>query len=114
MKKTIWLIILLGACEAVFAQPPDTLWTHHYGAQGQENGYSVWQTTDGGYVMGGVGYGGAANMWLVRANANGDSLWSRTFHTGTGDSRCYSLQQTTDGGYILAGIAYVGSQSYTD
>jgi uncharacterized delta-60 repeat protein len=81
------------------------LWSHAFGGSGQDLCYSVWQTTDGGYILGGYteSYGaGDWDFWLLRTNANGDSLWSRTFG-GSSEERCYSIQQTTDGGYILGG-----------
>ncbi len=91
-----------------FAQPPDSLWSRTYGGSSTDRCYSVQQTTDGGYILGGDTYSygaGSYDFWLVKTNANGDSLWSRTFG-GSDNDRCYSVQQTTDGGYILGGLTY--------
>ncbi|MBU0508236.1 right-handed parallel beta-helix repeat-containing protein [bacterium] len=38
----------------------------------------------------------------MKTNANGDSLWSRTFGGSQADE-CYAVRQTTDGGYVLVG-----------
>ena len=80
-------------------------WNRTFGGSSSEACLSVQQTSDGGYILGGyaASYGaGNADFWLVRADANGDSLWSRTFG-GSGQDECRSVQQTTDGGYILGG-----------
>jgi len=42
---------------------------------------------------------------MVKTDANGDSLWSRTFGGSNGEN-CRSVQQTADGGYILGGHTY--------
>jgi uncharacterized delta-60 repeat protein len=82
----------------------DSLWSRTFGGNGYDFCYSIQQTSDGGYILGGrtVSFGAGADFWLVKTNADGDSLWSRTFG-GSDYDECYSVQQTTDGGYILAG-----------
>jgi hypothetical protein len=44
-------------------------------------------------------------MYLIKTNAAGDTLWTRTFGS-SGDDHGYSVQQTMDGGYIIAGRTY--------
>jgi len=87
----------------------DTLWTKTYGGWGFDWGYSVQQTTDGGYIVaGGTGSFGAGNadIYLIKTNASGDTLWTKTYG-GTNSDGGNFVQQTTDGGYIVAG--YTGS-----
>jgi hypothetical protein len=43
-------------------------------------------------------------MYLIKTDANGDEVWTRTFGGGNWDY-AYSIQQTSDGGYIVAGFA---------
>jgi len=83
----------------------DTLWTRTYGGSGADVARSVQQTTDGGYVMAGwtTSFGaGYDDFYLVKTDAQGDTLWTRTYG-GPGAEGAYSVQQTADGGYIIAG-----------
>ena len=83
----------------------DTLWTRSYGGEGADYGYSVRQTTDGGYIVAGttrISPLEDANVYLVRTNASGDTLWTMKYGGGA-DDEGYSAQQTTDGGYVIAG-----------
>jgi len=83
----------------------DSLWSRTFGGRGFEECNSIIQTEDGGYVLAGfaTSFGaGSSDMWLVKTDAEGDSLWSRTFG-GEGMDICNSIIQTADGGYALAG-----------
>jgi hypothetical protein len=83
----------------------DTLWTRTYGGTGSDEGYSVQQTSDGGYIIAGytTSFGaGHADVYLIKTDAQSDTLWTRTYG-GQHSDRAYSVQQTIDGGYIVAG-----------
>ncbi|MCF7810593.1 T9SS type A sorting domain-containing protein [bacterium] len=83
----------------------DSLWSRTFGGQPSDGCKSIIQTTDGGYALAGYtqSFGaGEADMWLVKTNEDGDSLWSKTFG-GEDYESCNSIIQTTDGGYALAG-----------
>jgi len=83
----------------------DTLWTRNYGGTNTECGYSVQQTSDGGYIVAGytTSFGNDFQVYLIKTNALGDTLWTKTYG-GTRNDRGYSVQQTSDGGYIVAGV----------
>ncbi len=85
----------------------DTLWTRTFGGPYTDIGRSVQQTSDGGYIVAGytkfwydTSY---SAVYLIKANAQGDTLWTRTFGGDSGDDAAYSVAQTSDGGYIIAG-----------
>jgi len=86
----------------------DPLWTRTYGGSSYDWSFSVQQTTDGGYIV--VGYtasfgAGYEDVYLIKTDANGDTLWTRTYG-GSANDRGWSVQQTADDGYIVAGETY--------
>jgi hypothetical protein len=86
----------------------DTLWTRFLSRSGYYNeAYSAFQTADGGFIIAGYTHfagAGGYDYYLVKTNAEGDTLWTRTYG-GYWDDQAYSAIQTSDGGYILAGTS---------
>ena len=83
----------------------ETLWTRTFGGPGDDEGNSVQLTRDSGYVVAGQSnsFGaGDADVYLIKINASGDTLWTRTCGDTQEDCGC-SVQQASDGGYIVAG-----------
>lgn len=83
----------------------DTLWTKTFGGVGGEEGYSVKQTNDGGFVISGYtdSYGaGEDDLWLIRTNENGHKLWTKTLG-GINDESGSSVLQSADNGYVVTG-----------
>jgi len=82
----------------------DTLWTKTFGGTSTDIGHGVEQTTDGGYIIAGytASYGVGTDVWLIKTNSTGDTLWTKTIG-GVFSDYGFSIQQTTDGGYIITG-----------
>ena len=85
--------------------PPSTEWSRTYGGTNEDRAFASVQTADGGYALAGFteSFGtGSADAWLVKIDASGNMMWSKTYG-GTGYDVALSLVQTGDGGYALAG-----------
>jgi hypothetical protein len=87
----------------------DTLWTRTYGGIDNDIGYSVQQTSDGGYIIAGStqSFGvnvGTSNVWLIRTDDSGDTLWTRTYGGNDGDGGLSVQQTVPDGGYVITGF----------
>lgn len=83
----------------------DTLWTKILGRTYNDGAYAIQQTFDDGYIIGGYSESGTASnedIYLVKTDIHGDTLWSKTFG-GTEDERGYCVKQTLDYGYIIVG-----------
>ncbi|HLG34923.1 MAG TPA: T9SS type A sorting domain-containing protein [Bacteroidia bacterium] len=81
------------------------LWVKTFGGADMDIAHSVEQTTDGGFIVTGStnSFGvGEYDIYLIRADGNGNLLWSNTYG-GINDDGGNCVQQTTDGGYIVAG-----------
>jgi hypothetical protein len=82
-------------------------WNQTFGGGNNDYGFSVEQTTDGGYIIAGgagsnISSNGGTDVYLIKTDVNGNSLWTRTLGGASSDVG-YSVQQTTDGGYIVCG-----------
>ncbi|MBN1561038.1 hypothetical protein JW998_12365, partial [candidate division KSB1 bacterium] len=91
----------------------DTLWTKFYGGPEDELGFfmDVQVTADGGYILAGCTYSygqgtpAENNAYLVKTDANGDILWTKTYG-GLEQDEAFAVQQTADNGYIISCYSY--------
>ena len=102
-------LLLSAVCLSSIASA-QTNWQRTYGGQDDDVGYSVQQTTDGGFIVAGstASYGaGELDVYLIKTNARGDTLWTRTYG-GADYDLGLSVQQTTDDGFVIAGYTGPG------
>jgi hypothetical protein len=93
---------------------PTTVWQQVYGGQQADFLYVVRQTFDGGYIFGGETFSvldGSEtnnssmpdlNLWIIRADDEGQALWSRSFGEQSFD-HFVALEQMSDDGFVVAG-----------
>ena len=97
----------------------NVVWDQTYGgAVGlSDKGYSVRQTSDGGYVVCGSTetYGqGGDDVYVIKTNSTGGLLWTRTVGTSGTLEVGREIQQTSDGGYIITGYTDGAGTSFYD
>lgn len=95
------------------------LWEKSYGYDGNDQGQSLIQTTDGGYFLAGFmdyeGFlssgdqssqtklrHGVGEFWGVKTDPLGNMSW-HGYYGGSNNDRAYDVTQTPDGGFILVG-----------
>ena len=88
------------------------LWERVYGGESYDEARSIKALPDGGYIVAGrtKSFGaGYYDVYVLRLDENGDTLWTRTFG-GDNNDEAYCVEPTDDGGYVVAGkTASIGS-----
>ncbi len=93
-------------------------WQNTIGGAGLENFYSLMQTTDGGYIIGGESSSGISgdktesqigysDYWIIKLDVSGNIVWQNTIG-GTGFNNLRAVEQTFDGGFIAGGFSTSG------
>lgn len=106
MRNAILILAILFPTAMALAQAPDTQWTKVYGGAANDEGWQVIKTHDGGLaIIGSTQSFGRGNydVWLIKLNVNGDTLWTRTYGDTT-EEQGRSIKETPDHGFILAGF----------
>src|ERR1043165_7962912 len=101
-------------------------WDKCFGGSDGDAIYSLQQTRDDGFILGGVSLSdsgwdktqrtrGAGDYWMVKTDRYGNKLWDKRFG-GTGNEVFSSLCQTNDGGYLLGGysVSNIGGDNTQD
>ncbi|MCP4633333.1 MAG: T9SS type A sorting domain-containing protein [candidate division Zixibacteria bacterium] len=84
----------------------DIIWSKTYGGNRLDRSRSVCVTTDGGYIISGDTksfgpYRSYTDIYIVKTDSIGDTLWTRLFGYG-GEDASDCVVQTADGGYLLS------------
>ncbi|MCX7784699.1 MAG: PKD domain-containing protein [candidate division WOR-3 bacterium] len=88
-------------------------WDKTFNKTDEDYGYSVQQTSDGGYIITGFTNSADANVWLIKTNSTGIMQWEKIIG-GTDDDFGYSVRQSPDGGYIITGATDSYGAGYLD
>lgn len=93
------------------------LWSRAIGGPGPDTGRGVIETGDGGYaIVGATGSYGSGNrdVYLVRTDAGGNTLWEKTYgHGATHYDWGSGIHQAGDGGFVLVGHTDAASSGAT-
>jgi hypothetical protein len=93
-------------------------WDKDFGGTSNDALYTLLQTTDGGYILGGSSGSpvsgdktqptwGFGDFWIIKTDSLGNKIWDKDFGGNSYDD-LLMLQQTFDGGFILGGISSSG------
>lgn len=89
-------------------------WQKSLGGSNNDRGWSVLETSDGGYIVSGNSSSsngnvsvnnGASDFWIVKLNSSGLVEWNKSFG-GSDSDACHAISQTSDGGFLLAGNCF--------
>lgn len=100
----------------------DLVWETNLGGNSDEEGNSIKQTIDGGYIVVGMtdsndqdigGDTDSADLWIVKLDESGNLVWETNYGGSSGEV-AHSVEQTLDGGYIVAGSSGSSDSSEGD
>ena len=93
-------------------------WSKIWGGGSNDGGHSAKQTTDGGYILLGETDSTAPGInlqaYLLKTDADGNEMWSKTFGSVSKFDSGSSVWQTIDGGYIFSGYTGPPGGGYDD
>jgi outer membrane protein assembly factor BamB len=96
------------------------MWSTSWGGIEDEEGRALLRTVDGAFVMGGYtrSYGPVdlqgrrrKNLYLIKIDANGDTLWTRTHGDILKDREAFTIALATNGDLIVAGTVGAAGES---
>ncbi len=93
-------------------------WDKRFGGTDQDGLSSLFQTGDGGYLLGGISASDSSGdktqpawgfqvraYWIVKIDSLGNKQWDKRYG-GTSGEILYDVKQTNDKGFILGGYSY--------
>ena len=91
----------------------DLIWEKSLGGSGDDRAYSIKQTSNNNYIIGGfssshdgdvTANNGDGDCWIVNLNPEGNILWQKALG-GSSTDTAHNIQETIDGGFIIAGYS---------
>lgn len=85
----------------------DTLWTHLYGGTKRDGGKTIENTSDGGFIIGGITRSFNVinpNFYLGKLDGNGTVQWQNYSYGSAYHDHGYRAIETSDGGYAIFGF----------
>ncbi|MEO8085804.1 MAG: T9SS type A sorting domain-containing protein [Bacteroidota bacterium] len=97
-------------------------WQQCFGGSGYDQGYSVIQSSDGGYVVAGfsnsidgdVTGNHGADYWIIKTDSIGNLEWQKCLGGSSSGETARSIEETSDGGFIVGGDARSNNGDVTD
>ena len=97
---------------------PEIGWEYCYGGTGSDKAGAIIQTSDGGFMVVGIGDIPGDNiywdLWAVKLNAQGLMEWQTQLLGGMATDGAHSVQQTHDGGYLISGYSNSSDRDLTN
>jgi len=95
-------------------------WDRDYGGSGDDELYSICETSDHGFILAGnsnsgvsgckttgpVGGVGDYDFWMVRIDSVGNKIWDKDFGGVLNEDEFGNVSVTSDNGFLLAGTSY--------
>ena len=82
------------------------LWSKNYGGLGADQGNSVIQCSDGGFIITGYTTAGNKDLYVVKTDSNGDFDWAQNYG-GSGEDSGTAIIHAHDSGYVISGYTEV-------
>lgn len=104
-RMGMWILFVLLAIITCCSTSKDDPFMKTYGGSGPDRGVHIIQASDGNFVIVGntMTETNKLDVYLIKCNNSGDTLWTRTFG-GRKDDNGWCVKETSDGGYIIAGF----------
>jgi len=105
MKEILLIAALMAMMVGVASAELDTVWVNTYGGAAADGFRDAIPTSDGGFIAVGYTYSfgaGDVDVFAVKTDAGGDTLWARTFG-GPSPDYGHSVCEAGGGDYLIAG-----------
>src|SRR5687768_5998380 len=90
-------------------QTGNILWTKTLGGSEYNEGNSVEQTSDGGFIVAGsiasISSSDHDDIYLIKTDSEGTPLWSKNY-SGVYINHGFSVKETSDNCFIICGVAF--------